>query len=192
MNARPAGLRTTRRPRHARARGFTLIEAAIATVIVGSGIVAVMGAQRAFHLQNEWAAQAAVAQSLGNELRELMRGLPQNDPVTNRDVWGAEPDEHGVRDFDDLDDFDGAVFDSADETGPIDALRAPLAGLVGWRQRVEVVCIDPFELTRTVAHGASDLMRVTVVVERRDAAGGTPREWTRVSWIAPRKGASQR
>lgn len=178
---------TSRRPAIPRTRGFTLIEAAIATMVVGSGIVAVMAAQRAFHAQNEWAAQAAVAQQLGAELRELMLGLPQRDPVTNDDLWGAETDEDGVGDFDDLDDFDGAVFDSADGSGPLNALREPIAGLDGWRQRVFVENIDPFELTRTVDDGASDLVRVTVIVEHRTPAEETSREFTRVSWIAPRK-----
>ena len=109
----------SRRPPLSRARGFTLIEAAIATMIVGSGIVAVMGAQRAFHLQNEWAAEAATAQQLGAEMRELMLGLPQRDPVTNDDLWGAEPDESGAGDFDDLDDFDGAA-----STRPTEAVRS--------------------------------------------------------------------
>ncbi len=177
----------SRRPPLSRARGFTLIEAAIATMIVGSGIVAVMGAQRAFHLQNEWAAQAATAQQLGAEMRELMLGLPQRDPVTNDDLWGAEPDESGAGDFDDLDDFDGAAFDAADGSGPLNALREPIADMDGWRQRVVVENIDPFELTRTVDDGASDLMRITVVVERRAAAGEAPQECTRVSWIAPRR-----
>ncbi|MFN9126129.1 MAG: hypothetical protein ACK5WD_09905 [bacterium] len=176
-----------RRSRASRARGFTLIEAAIATMIVGSGIVAVMGAQRAFHVQNEWAAEAATAQQLGTEVRELVLGLPQRDPVTNDDAWGPEGDEDGVGDFDDLDDFDGAVFDSADGTGPLNALRLPIAGMDGWRQRVLVENIDPFDLTSTVADGASELMRVTVIVERRAPAEESPREFTRVSWIAPRR-----
>lgn len=167
--------------------GFTLIEAAIATVVVGSGVVAVVSAQRAFHVQNEWAAQAAVAQQLGAEVRELVLGLPQRDPVTGGDLWGPEPDEAGVAEYDDLDDFDGAVFDSADGTGPLNALRAPVAEMDGWRQRVLVENIDPFHLTRTVDDGASELMRVTVVVELRTAPDADPREFTRVSWIAPRR-----
>ena len=177
----------SRRPPLSRARGFTLIEAAIATMIVGSGIVAVTGAHRAFHVQNEWAAEAATAQQLGSEVRELVLGLPQRDPVTNDDAWGPEADEDGVADFDDLDDFDGAVFDSVDGTGPLNALRVPIADMDGWRQRVLVDNIDPFDLVRTVDDGSSELMRVTVVVERRTANDETHREFTRVSWIAPRR-----
>ena len=168
-------------------RGFTLIEAAIATVVVGSGVVAVMSAQRAFHVQNEWAAQAAVAQQLGVEVRELMLGLPQRDPVTGDDLWGPEPDEADVADFDDLDDFDGAVFDSSDGTGPLNALRAPIDAMDGWRQRVFVENIDPFHLTRTVEDGASELMRITVVVELQASGDAAPREFTRIAWIAPRR-----
>jgi hypothetical protein len=120
-------------------------------------------------------------------VRELVLGLPQRDPVTNDDAWGPEADEDGVADFDDLDDFDGAGFDSVDGTGPLNALRVPIADMDGWRQRVLVDNIDPFDLVRTVDDGSSELMRVTVVVERRTANDETHREFTRVSWIAPRR-----
>jgi len=169
-----------------RARGFTLIEAAIATAIVGSGIVAVMGAQRAFHLRNEWATHAAIAHQLGCEIRELALRLPPRDPVTGDDVWGAEPDEGSVADFDDLDDLDGAVFDSADGTGPISSLRTPIPDMDGWRQRVRVEYIDPFELATVVDPGASGLVRVTVAIDFLAPGADAPAEFTRVSWIAPR------
>jgi hypothetical protein len=174
------------RARPTRARGFTLIEAAIATGIVGSGIVAVMAAQRAFHQRNEWATHAAIAQQLGCEIRELALRLPARDPVTGDDVWGAEPDEASVDEFDDLDDLDGAVFDSADGTGPISALRTPIPDMAGWRQRVRVEYIDPFELTSDVDPGESGLVRVTVAIDFQPMGAAAPAEFTRVSWIAPR------
>ena len=169
-----------------RARAFTLIEAAIATSIVGSGIVAVMAAQRAFHQRNEWATHAAIAQQLGCEIRELALRLPPRDPVTGDDVWGAEPDEGSIDEFDDLDDLDGAVFDSADGTGPISSLRTPIPDMAGWRQRIHVEYIDPFELTSVVDAGASDLVRVTVAIDFLAPGAEAPAEFTRVSWIAPR------
>jgi len=174
------------RARATHARAFTLIEAAIATAIVGSGVVAVMAAQRAFHQRNEWATHAAIAQQLGCEIRELALRLPARDPVTGDDVWGAEPDEGSVDEFDDLDDLDGAVFDSADGTGPISALRTPIPDMAGWRQRVRVEYIDPFELTSVVDPGASDLVRVTVAIDFLAPGAEAPAEFMRVSWIAPR------
>lgn len=174
-----------RRVASRRARAFTLIEAAIATMILGSGIVAIMTAHRAFHAQNEWSAQAAIAQQLGVEIRELVLGLPQRDPVTNDDVWGPEPDEESVQDFDDLDDFDGAVFSANNDTGPLNALRLRIPDMDGWRQRVFVENINPLNLIETVADGSSDFVRVTVVIERQGVDDEVPREFTRVTWIAP-------
>ena len=57
--------------------------------------------------------------------------------------------------------------------------------MAGWSQRVFVEYVDPFEITRTVADGASDMVRVRVIVEYQGPADDAPREITRVTWIAP-------
>jgi len=44
-------LRTSRR-----AKGFTLMEAALTTVIVGVGVLSIVEAQQAYHQKNDWAA----------------------------------------------------------------------------------------------------------------------------------------
>jgi prepilin-type N-terminal cleavage/methylation domain-containing protein len=108
-------------------RGFTLIETALATVIVGTGVVAIVAAQQAFFRQNEWSTHASTAQRLGNEIREFTLHLPRHDPVTGQAFWGPESSELDVLDFDDLDDFDGedgegTVFSAALGSGPISAL----------------------------------------------------------------------
>lgn len=118
-------------------RGFTLIETALATVIIGVGVVAIVEAHQAFMRSNTWSSHAATATFLGNEIRELTMGLPKHDPVTGLRMgpdgvegWGPEPGELVVADFDDLDDFDGITFafdgtpgfaDDDDLPGPIDA-----------------------------------------------------------------------
>ena len=173
-----------------RRRGFTLIETALATVIVGTGVVAIVAAQQAFFRQNEWSTHASTAQRLGNEIRELTLHLPRHDPVTGQAFWGPESSELDVLDFDDLDDFDGedgegTVFSAALGSGPISALGDVFPDMAGWSQRVFVENIDPFEVTRTVADGASDLLRVRVIVEYQGPTDDAPREITRVTWIAP-------
>ena len=172
------------------ARGFTLIETALATVIVGTGVLAIVGAQQAFFKQNEWSTHASTAQRLGNEIRELTMHMPRHDPVTGSAFWGPEPEEIEVADFDDLDDFDGedgagTVFSSALGNGPLSAVGAPIPGMAGWSQRVFVEHVDAFELTRVVADGASEMVRIQVVVEYQGPGDDAPREITRVSWIAP-------
>ncbi len=123
------------------APGFTLIEAALATVIVGVGILAMVDAQQAFIKTNTWSSHAASGTFLANEIREMTRNLPKHDPVVGLSLdddggggsvlsgWGPNAAEFGLVDFDDLDDFDGITFsyvgtngfDDGDLPGPINA-----------------------------------------------------------------------
>src|SRR5688572_21645248 len=97
-----------RRPGRPRIRrGFTLIEAALASIIVGVGVLALVAAQQAFHQKNMWSTHASTGTWLANELREMTLNLPRHDPVTGAGVWGPEENGLSIDDFDDLDDFDG-------------------------------------------------------------------------------------
>jgi hypothetical protein len=174
-------------------RAFTLLETALATVIVGTGVLAIVAAQQAFFRQNEWSTHASTAQRLGNEIRELTLHLPRHDPVTGMTFWGPESTEIDVTDFDDLDDFDGedgegTVFSAVLGNGPIGASGEPIPDMDGWSQRVFVEHIDPLNITQIVADGASDLIRVRVIVEYQGVQDNAPREITRVTWIAPGRG----
>lgn len=111
--------------------GFTLLETAMATIIIGVGVLAILEAQQAFHKSNSWSSQAATATLLANEIREMTRKLPRHDPVTGLMLvdnggsttlsgWGPEPGEVLVTDFDDIDDFDGLAFSWDGTTGLID------------------------------------------------------------------------
>ncbi|MHC4106534.1 MAG: type IV pilus modification PilV family protein [Planctomycetota bacterium] len=179
-------------PGPAARRGFTLIETALATIIVGVGVLAIVSAQQAFHQQNGWSARASTASRLGNEIRELTIKLPRHDPVTSDAYWGAEPSELWVGDFDDLDDFDGdggglifsASFDPPN--GPINARREVIPNMFGWSQIVTVRNVDPFDITDgAVGDAATDMMIVDVLVTYQGVHDDAPTEMTRVSWIAP-------
>lgn len=170
-------------------RGMTLIETALATIIVGVGVLAIVIAQQSFHNQNAWANRAATATRLGNEIREMTLNLPRHDPVTGRVYWGAEPNESLVDDFDDLDDFDGTEF-SADN-GPINARRERIANMAGWSQAVYITLVDPFDINQVyeLPEEPEDypdhyMLRVEVVVSFQED-GGEAEEVTRVSWLAP-------
>ncbi|MGD1916948.1 MAG: prepilin-type N-terminal cleavage/methylation domain-containing protein [Phycisphaerales bacterium] len=129
--------RNARTLRRNAGRGFTLIETALATVIIGVGVVAIVEAHQAFMKSNQWSTHAATATFLGGEIREMTLNLPRHDPVTGLRIdggdiegWGPEDGEVLVEDFDDLDDFDGLTFafdgtpgffDDDDLPGPIDA-----------------------------------------------------------------------
>lgn len=109
----------------ARAPGFTLIETAMTTVIIGVGVLAVVEAQQSFLQRNSWSTSASTATYLANEIRELTKHMPRHDrfsggiyftdpaDASTFTGWGPEAGETEITDLDDLDDFDGAVFGAA-------------------------------------------------------------------------------
>ena len=120
--------------------GFTLIEASMATVIIGLGVLAMVDAQSSFITSNLWSNHAASATFLANEVRELTRNLPKHDPVHGIYIdedsdtligWGPDTGETTLDDFDDIDDFDGIEFsdigtaglNDGDLPGPINSFR---------------------------------------------------------------------
>jgi prepilin-type N-terminal cleavage/methylation domain-containing protein len=184
--------RPSRAARPARRRGFTLIETALATIIVGVGVLAIVSAQQAFHKQNYWSSHAGIAERLGNEIREMTLNLPRHDPVTGNAYWGWEPNESTwVGDFDDLDDFDGdgsGLLFSADTdpaNGPINARREIIPNMDGWTQQVFVYNVDPFDITSVQADRSTEMIVVEVIVTYQGPGETEATEMTRVAWIAP-------
>lgn len=144
-----------RNPRQARTSratapgGFTLIEASLATVIIGVGVLAMVDAQSSFTVSNQWSSHAASATFLANEIRELTRSLPKHDPVVGLFLqddgegapvlhgWGPDAGEVTLDDFDDIDDFDGITFSyigtpdmaNGDLPGPVNAFREVIPAL---------------------------------------------------------------
>lgn len=172
-------------------RGFTLIEAALATVIVGVGVLAMISAQQAFHRKNLWSTELSTAMRLANEIRELTLILPRHDPVTGKTTWGPEENEEGLEDFDDLDDFDGeegegTVFSAVLGNGPINARREVIPNMAGWSQTVRVLCVDPMDVTEAMDDFETEFVKVEVIVHYQPGADEDPIEMTRVAWIAPR------
>jgi type II secretory pathway pseudopilin PulG len=191
----PGAERTS--PGHsARAGGFTLIEAAVAIVIVGLAVVAMMGAQQAYHQQGSGTQQMSTAMMLANEIRELALEMPLRDPIYGTWKYGPEPDEAdddphtAVQAFDDLDDFAGTSSDGVHYTGttfegPIDALRQPIPNMDGWSQwvTVENVAVDNMAGSAQAAH-ATDMVRLTAQVRYRSDTNDTPREVARLTWVS--------
>ena len=181
-------------PARRRRGGFTLIEAALTTVIVGTGVLAIVSAQQAFHIKNDYAQRTGTAQLLANELRELTLTLPPHDPVTGTGTLGPESNELSVQDWDDLDDFAGTVGAGGLGTGttfdpPINALRQPIAGLDRWSQAVDIRGVLPGYLNAddAMSLGLADMFRVTVTVLYREGAESeTPQPVTTLTWVVTR------
>ncbi|MDZ4830250.1 MAG: prepilin-type N-terminal cleavage/methylation domain-containing protein [Phycisphaerae bacterium] len=180
--------------RRTTARGFTLIETALATVIIGVGVLAMISAQQAFHQKNMWSTNASIAMRLGNEIREMTLNLPRFDPVVGKSHWGPEENEDSLADYDDLDDFDGedgngTVFSAALGNGPVNARRESISNMDGWSQTVTVESVDPMSITEPAdtnqldAH-VSEWVRVEVIVHYQSVTDESPVEMTRVSWIS--------
>jgi hypothetical protein len=172
------------------ARGFTIIEAALTTVIVGTGILAMVSAQQAYHMKNDWAARTGTAQMLANEIRETTLVLPLHDPVTGDANLGPEANELSVIDWDDVDDFAGTV-DAAGVGSkttfnpPINGLRFAVADLTNWQQVVTVENVLPDNINNafTLALGTTDMMRVTVAVQYREGDTAAWETVTSMSWV---------
>lgn len=162
-----APVRRPARRRGGGARAFTILECALAMVILAVGVLALIEAQGYFYTVNQYSSQSATGAYLAGEMRERMRTLPRHDPVTglykNSGAlvgWGPETGESGVSDYDDVDDFDGLEFgEGAARTGPIDSVgrvitQTDVNGVVetsgganvslrGWKQRVIVDKVEP-------------------------------------------------
>lgn len=172
--------------------GFTLLEAALTTVIVGTGVLAMVAAQQAYHKKNDWAQRTGTAMLLANELRELTLSLPMHDPFTPNDDFGPEPDEVSVVNFDDLDDFAGVVTDFVGAgitfDPPINALRQPIANMNGWSQTINVVNVLSRHIKSPISQnlGSTNLMRVTVSVSYQPPTSPVAGTVTQLAWLIPR------
>ena len=168
--------------------GFTLIEAALTTVIVGTGVLSIVAAQQAFHRKNDWAQRTGTAMLLANELRELTLPLPVFDPITGKDQLGAAPGET-IADFNDLMDFAGPIDQNGFATGltftpPINALRQTVPNMERWTQRIKVESVLDNNMSSTItqALGTTTLTRVTVTVLYQGPHDAQPNTMTTLTW----------
>ncbi len=174
-------------------RGFTLIEAALTTVIIGTGVLAIVAAQQAYHKKNDWAQRTATGLLLANEIRELTLTLPMHDPLLGDETLGPEEGETDVNDYDDLDDFAGVVSPTGVGEGttfnpPINALRLPIDDLSGWTQQVTVTNVleDNISAAFTQPLGTTNLVRVTVTVSYQGPNDAEPMVITTLAWVVGR------
>jgi len=166
-----------------RPRGFTLIEAALVTIIVGTGVAASMRLFAACTVQTQAANQLTVGLHLAGNIEEMMAPLCFNDPVHGSTNFGPETGE-SLAVYNDLDDLDGARFNP-----PIDAQRNVLPELSQYTQVVSVTPVYPnkprsnsseTEIPRSTYTGA---VRVRVRVLYQPTPTSPARQAAAVSFI---------
>jgi len=181
-NARP--------PRRARcARGFTLIEAAMVTVICGVGVMSMLQLLAAGSAENGDAARLTTAMTLANNVREMSLALAFYDTQQNPDVsprvWDSK--EATVETYDNVMDLDGPVdtwSTPEDPRGwqkfspPRDGTRQVINGYTSWAQYVKVENVNRDDLTTLLPHDAdTEVVRVTAKITKDNV------EVYRSSWL---------
>ena len=139
-----------------RRKGFSLIEAAVATAVIGIGVAALLTAIRAGTQTNEAGRQLTQAVFLAQEIREWTRRLPFKDPQTPENPPG--PDGSSPQVFvDDLDDLMGVTY-----SPPRDAHGSAITDMTAWSQTITLTWRSPTDLTSAVSDGTSDIVHVQV------------------------------
>ena len=127
-------------PAAARARaGFTLIEAAIVTAIVGIAIVAMLQLMAAGSMANADSAESTTAVNLANNINEMLQGVNYTTLKST---------------------YDNRTYSPA-----VDATGAALTSFSGWQQQVSVKYVDQNLVTSIVPDTQVEpTCRVTVTV----------------------------
>ena len=158
-------------------RGFTLIEAAMVTVIIGIGVVGMLELLAAGTMSNTKGTELTTAINLANNVREISLGLAFADPQQPT-VWNTK--EATIKDYDDIKDLDGENW-----CPPRDVRKQQILGYDTWRQKIKVETVsqnnvgglalpnDPNEPTA----------RITVTIQRGSDAAKAVDVYT-MSWLA--------
>ncbi len=167
-----------------RRSAFTLIESALATIIIGVGVLAIMTLFEACTRQNHAGARMTTAMLLAGHVQEMMEGLTFSDPI-KEGSFGKEPGEH-IFIFNDIDDFDGQKFNP-----PIDSTRSNIPSLAQYTQEISVMPVHPNQpssntnelkpdMPKTSYTGAA---RIRVRIFYRAQPADPPVEVYRAQWI---------
>jgi len=148
-------------PARKKRRGLTMFETALATVVVGTAITAIVQLIYAVTQENFYAQKTTTALTLANDMRELIDGLPLADPAVGVHL-GPTNGLTQPSQFNDVEDF--ANFNA---NPPIDAHCQAIAALSNWKQTVTITHIlsGNYNASDPVANDASVMMdRIQVLI----------------------------
>jgi type II secretory pathway pseudopilin PulG len=140
-----ATIRIQSRPRRLRRRGFTLVEAAITTAIIGFGVMAMLELIATGTKHNVEGAELTTAINLAKNVREYTLGLR----------------------FDQVRNLNGTTYST-----PIDSRGQTIGSLSGWTQTVAVQPVEPPDLTASSTDPTPDVIRVTIDVAHNNQHAG--------------------
>lgn len=156
--------------RRNRRRGFTLIEAAWVTVIVGVGVVGMLELLAAGTMVNGAGNEMTTAVNLANNIHEISLGLAFADPQAPTQ-WTAR--EASVANYDNITDLDGQTF-----SPPLDVCRQPINSYSNWSQKVTVQTVAADQLNSVRPNSMTvPTARVTVQILHNNKIVHT------VSWL---------
>ena len=151
--------------------GFLLIEAALTTIIIGVGVVALVQLLAVGTKNNDTSAQMTTAVNLANNIHEIMAGLPLYDP-NYPTTWN--PNLSSVSNYGGITEFDGGTF-----SPPLDNTRAAMSGYGAWSETITVQSLNEDNLGTTVTDSTTqNAARVTVTVSHSGA------QVYQASWVA--------
>ena len=144
--------------RRCRSRGFTLLETALATIIIGTGVIATMQLMAVGTMANSAATELTTAINLANNVHEIAVGLPFAS--TTNPGSTTFKDSGGPLNYRYLWDMNGDSY-----SPPLDVTRNTISGYGNWTQKVTVQSVDPTALTAVRPNSISlPTARVTVII----------------------------
>jgi Tfp pilus assembly protein PilV len=157
-----------------------MMETALATILVGLSVLAILRLITAVTQQNFVAQKTTTALMLADNIRELTNGLPYNS-ATQGNHLGPLTGMTTVAQYTDVQCFNGYT-----ASPPIDAQGQTLSNMANWQQSVIVTHISPsnFKLTDTLATDSACVMdRVQVTISYLPQGSSTWQAIASVEWL---------
>jgi prepilin-type N-terminal cleavage/methylation domain-containing protein len=151
-------------------RGFTLVETALAMVIVGVGVVSLLQLLAAGTMVNSGGTELTTAVNLANTIHEISISLPFQNPSSPTSL---AKDSGGPTAYTYLWDMNGDTY-----SPPLDVRRQPITKYSTWSQKVTITTVDPNNVTAVRPNDPTvPTARVTVVITHNN------REVYQASWL---------
>ena len=152
-------------------RGVTMMETALATILVGLSVLAVVQLITAVTQQSFVAQKTTTGLMLANNVHELMNGLAYNDAKAGNHLGPLDVTIPFTQ-WKDVQSFNGFA-----ASPPVDAHGQTIPNMTGWKQSITVKHVNPgsFQLTDSLATDAAcNLDRVIVTISYNSAGAWVP------------------